>query len=265
MRIATVPATTLALILVSGASQAELKTQAVTYQVDGEDFTGYLAFDDASTDKRPGILIVHEWWGHNDFVRQQAEKLASEGYTAFALDMYGSGKVADHPDDAKAFMQEATANADQVRQRFVTAMEWLQAHPTVASNQIAAQGYCFGGAVVLNMARLGIDLAGVVSIHGSLSSPIQAEPGQIKARIQVYTGGADQIIPTDKVAALVKEMQMAGADFTLTSLPGAQHSFSNPGADAIAAQFNLPLGYHAEAAERTWRGTLAFYKELFGQ
>ncbi|MDX1756343.1 MAG: dienelactone hydrolase family protein [Marinobacter sp.] len=265
MRTATAPAASLALLLVSGASQAALKSESVSYHVNGQEFTGYLAYDDASTAKRPGILIVHEWWGHNAFAREQADKLAQEGYTAFALDMYGSGKLADHPDEARAFMQEATADGDQLRQRFVTAMEWLQRHPTVDSERIAAQGYCFGGAVVLNMARQGIDLDGVVSIHGSLASPIQAEPGKVKARVQVYTGGADQMVPPDQVAGLVKEMQTAGVDLSLTSFPGVTHSFSNPRADAMADQFDLPIGYDRAAAERTWRGTLAFYRELFDQ
>jgi len=265
MKALAIPATALALVLATATSQAELKTETVTYQVNGEEHTGYLAFDDALGQKRPGILIVHEWWGHNDFVRQQADKLARQGYTAFALDMYGGGQVADHPDDARAFMQAASADVTRLQQRFVTAMEWLQAHPTVTADQIAAQGYCFGGAVVLNMARLGVDLAGVVSIHGALAGPIQAEPGRVKARVQVYTGGADQMVPASQVAQLVTEMQDADVDLTLTSFPGVRHSFSNPGADAVAERFGMPIGYDQAAAERTWRGTLAFYRELFGR
>ncbi|MDC0662219.1 dienelactone hydrolase family protein [Marinobacter sp. SS21] len=265
MKAFAIPATALALMLVSATAQAELKSETVTYQVNGEDHTGYLAFDETLGETRPGILIVHEWWGHNDFVRQQADRLAREGYTAFALDMYGGGKVADHPDDARSFMQAATADAEQLRQRFVTALEWLQAHPTVAAGKIAAQGYCFGGAVVLNMARLGVDLAGVVSIHGALTGPIQAEPGQVRARVQVYTGGADQMVPASQVAQLVTEMQDAGVDLTLTSFPGVLHSFSNPAADALAERFGMPIGYDQAAAERTWQGTLAFYQDLFGR
>lgn len=244
-------------------AQAELHSEEITYRVGNEPFTGYLAYDDRTSGQRPGILIVHEWWGHNEFSRQQAEKLAAEGYTAFALDMYGSGKVADHPDDARRFMQAATENSHAIQQRFLAAMHLLQAHPTVDGNRIAAQGYCFGGAVVLNMARMGVDLKGVVSIHGSLTSPLQAEPGKVRARVQVYTGGADQLVPAEQVAALVREMQSAGVDLTLTSFPGVKHSFSNPNADAFAERFGMPIGYNEQAAERTWRGTLAFYHELF--
>lgn len=244
-------------------AQAELQTEEISYRVGDEQFTGYLAYDDSSRGERPGILIVHEWWGHNAFSRRQAEKLAAEGYTAFALDMYGSGKVADHPDDARRFMQEATENSETIRARFEAAMQLLQGHATVDADRIAAQGYCFGGAVVLNMARMGLDLAGVVSIHGALASPVHAEPGKVKARVQVYTGGADQMVPTDQVAALVQEMQSAGVDLTLTSFPGVRHSFSNPDADAVATRFGMPIGYDEQAAERTWRGTLAFYHDLF--
>ncbi|SFL86534.1 dienelactone hydrolase family protein [Marinobacter zhejiangensis] len=245
--------------------QAELHTEEINYRVGDDQFTGYLAYDDQISGQRPGILIVHEWWGHNEFARQQAERLATEGFTAFALDMYGSGKVADHPDNARQFMQAATENSDVIRERFEAAMRLLQDQPTVDASKIAAQGYCFGGAVVLNMARMGMDLAGVVSIHGSLASPIQAEPGRVKARVQVYTGGADQMVPADQVAALVHEMQSAGVDLTLTSYPGVKHSFSNPDADVVAERFGMPVAYDEQAAERTWRGTLAFYQELFGR
>ncbi|MGM0569281.1 MAG: dienelactone hydrolase family protein, partial [Pseudomonadota bacterium] len=183
----------------AGAAQAELQTETVNYTVDGKTFTGYMAWNDAYQGKRPGVLVVHEWWGHNEFARDQAEKLAAAGYTAFALDMYGEGKVTDHPDEAQAFMKEATGDLQALQARFTAALDELRQHDTVDGSRIAAQGYCFGGAVVLNMARLGMDLDGVVSYHGALGSPIEPEPGDIKARIQVYTGGADQMVPADQV------------------------------------------------------------------
>lgn len=250
--------------LATGAN-AGLKTEVVEYEVNGEPFTGYLAWDDAVSGERPGVLVVHEWWGHNDFARSQAEKLARAGYTAFALDMYGSGKVAEHPDDAKAFMQAATSKFEQIRDRFNKARALLAGHDTVDGDRIAAQGYCFGGGVVLNMARTGADLDGVVSFHGSLGSSITAEPGDVKARIQVYTGGADGFVPPDQVAGFVKEMQNAGADLSLTSFPGVKHSFMNPGADAFAEKFGMPVAYDEEAAERAWAGTLAFYEHIFAE
>jgi dienelactone hydrolase len=252
-----------AITLASPQVSAEMQTETVEYQVNGKTFTGYIAYDDEIDGKRPGVLVVHEWWGHNEFAREQAEKLASEGYTAFALDMYGSGKLATHPEDAKSFMQEATRDMDQVKARFMAAMNLLQQHDSVDASRIAAQGYCFGGAVVLNMARLGVDLDAVVSYHGALGSPISAEAGKVKPRIHVYTGGADKMVPSDQVAGLVREMQDAGVDLTLVNFPGVLHSFTNPRADQIAEEFGMPVAYDQNAASRSWEGTLELYREVF--
>ncbi|MBB3059664.1 dienelactone hydrolase [Microbulbifer rhizosphaerae] len=186
-----------------------MHSETLEYTVDGESFTGYLAYDDSIDGERPGILVIHEWWGHNDFVREQADRLAALGYTAFALDMFGSGKQADNPTDAAALMNGVLETPGAVKQRFHTAMDLLQKHEIVDGARIAAQGYCFGGAVALNMARLGLELKGVVSFHGTLDSDIKVEPGTVKAEIQVYVGGADDMIPADQVAAFVKEMQTA--------------------------------------------------------
>ncbi|EON92941.1 dienelactone hydrolase [Marinobacter lipolyticus SM19] len=258
-------AATFALSLTSTQVIADMQTETVEYTVNGDTFTGYIAWDDDVEAKRPGVLVVHEWWGHNEFARGQAEKLAKAGYTAFALDMYGSGKVADHPDDAKQFMQEATSDIDNIKSRFMAAMELLQNHDSVDGDRIAAQGYCFGGAVVLNMARLGVDLDGVVSYHGALGSSIKAEAGKVNARVQVYTGGADQMVPSDQVADLVREMQDAEVDLTLVSFPGVLHSFTNPEADRIGKEFGMPVGYDNAAAKRSWDGTLRFYNEIFAE
>lgn len=255
----------IALALSGGTAVAELQTETVEYTVDGKTFTGYLAWNDSDQGERPGVLVVHEWWGHNEFARDQAEKLAAAGYTAFALDMYGKGKVTEHPTEAKAFMQEATGDPQALKARFTAAMQQLREHNTVDDDRIAAQGYCFGGAVVLNMARMGLDLDGVVSFHGALGSPITPEPGDITAPIQVYTGGADQMVPADQVGAFVTSMQQAQADFSVTSFPGVLHSFMNPGADAIAEEFDMPVGYDQEAAERAWDGTMAFYQRVFSE
>lgn len=258
-------AATLSLTVASTQVLAETQTRTIEYQVGDETFTGYMAWDDEFGQKRPGVLVVHEWWGHNEFARNQAERLASAGYTAFALDMYGSGKQADHPDTAQKFMQEATSNMEQVKTRFLKAKELLQNHDSVDPDRIAAQGYCFGGAVVLNMARMGVDLDGVVSYHGALGSPLQAEAGAVKAKVQVYTGGADDMVPSEQVAGLVREMQNAEVDLTLVSFPGVKHSFTNPNADKVAEQFGMPIAYDEAAARRSWQGTMRFYEEIFGE
>ncbi len=255
--------TALALATASIGAQAELRTETVEYTLGDQAFSGYLAWDDESEGARPGVLVVHEWWGHNEFAREQAEQLAAAGYTAFALDMYGEGKLAEHPDTAQEFMKEATKDPEQIKARFLKAKEILQNHESVNADKIAAQGYCFGGAVVLNMARMGVELDGVVSYHGALASPVQAEPGKVKAEIQVYTGGADPMVPAEQVAGLVQEMQLAGVDLTLVSFPGVKHSFTNPGADAFAEKFGMPVGYDEGAARRSWDGTLQFYERIF--
>ena len=253
------------LLALAGAVHAELQTETVTYNIKGQTFNGYIAWDDSVEGKRPGVLVVHEWWGHNEFVRDQADRLAKEGYTAFALDMYGADKKAVHPDDAKAFMKEATSDFTKTRRRFNNAREILMRHETVDPQRIAAQGYCFGGSVVLNMARDGADLDGVVSYHGSLGGALMAEPDNVKARIRVFTGGADNFVPAKQVAEFVREMHKAGADLTLTTFPGVKHSFTNPGADQFARKFDMPVAYDEDAAERSWDETLEFYNKIFKQ
>lgn len=245
------------------AAFADITSETVEYTVDGESFTGYMVYDDDVEGKRPGILVVHEWWGHNEFARSQAERLAEEGYTAFALDMYGTGKLAEHPDDAKKFMQATMGDKQALEARFRQAMSVLQDHETVDDSRIAAQGYCFGGAVVLNMARLGLDLDGVVSLHGSLGSDIQPEQGAVTARVLAYTGGADPFVPVEQVTGFVSEMTNAGADFSLTVFPGVKHSFTSEAADETGEKFGLPMAYDEKADNRSWQGTMAFYKNIF--
>lgn len=235
----------------------------MAYEVNGQSFTGYLAYDDAVTEKRPGVLVVHEWWGLNDYPRKRAEMLAELGYTGFALDMYGSGKVADHPDDAKAFMQEVMSNMEAAERRFDAAKEVLASHRTVDPDRIAAIGYCFGGGVVLHMARTGADLDGVVSYHGMLGTETPAEPGAVKAKILAFTGGEDPFVPNEQVQAFKDEMEAAGADARVVVYPMARHSFTNPAADAAGQKFNLPLAYDEDADENSWKLTKGFFQEIF--
>lgn len=254
---------TLAIATISTGLQAEVQTQTIEYEVNGEPHTGYIAWDNTTEEERPGVLVVHEWWGHGEFVRNQAEKLAEAGYTAMAVDMYGEGKSAEHPDEAEAFMKEANSDMEAMKTGFRTAMKRLQDHETVDPDRIAAQGYCFGGAVVLNMARMGMGLDGVVSYHGSLGSPVEAEAGDISARIQVYTGGADQFVPAEQVGEFVQEMHAADAGYMVRSFPSVQHSFMNPEADRFAEEFGMPVGYDEEAANAAWKGTMRFYEDIF--
>lgn len=240
-----------------------LHTEEIEYSANGTTLKGYLAYDDKIKGKRPGVLVVHEWWGHNEYVRKRAEMLAALGYTALAIDMYGDGKQAAHPDDAGKFAGEVRKNMPVAKARFLAAMELLQKQPTVANNEIAAVGYCFGGGIVLEMARSGLDLDGVVSFHGSLGTQNPAQKGVVKAKILVLNGAADPFVKPEQIAAFKTEMGAAGVDYKFIDYPGAKHAFTNPEADANGEKFNIPLAYNAEADAASWQEMQVFFKEIF--
>jgi dienelactone hydrolase len=244
-----------------------IKGKTVTYSAQGQGqvMKGYLAYDDNIKGQRPGVLVVHEWWGLNDYARMRARMLAELGYTALALDMYGNDKVATHPADAQKFSSELFQNFPVAKARFLAGLELLKKQPTVDPTRIAAIGYCFGGGIVLNMARQGVDLKGVVSFHGSLAAVQPAKPGAIKARILVLAGEADQFVPMQQVEAFRQEMQAARANFKIITYPGAKHSFTNPDADKLAKKFTMPIGYNAAADTKSWEAMKAFFNEIFAQ
>lgn len=246
-----------------GASKIEGKV--VEYSAQGVVMKGYLAYDVNSTGKRPGVLVVHEWWGHNEYARTRARMLAELGYVALAVDMYGEGKKAMHPDDAKTFSSELVKNFDLSKARFLAALDFLKQQPNVDTGRIAAIGYCFGGGVVLNMALQGVDLKGVASFHGSLTAVKPAQPGTVKARILVLHGADDAFFTPEQIDAFKKTVKDAGADLTFISYPGAIHSFTNPDADAYAKQFNLKLGYSADADKKSWAELRTFLEAVLGK
>ncbi len=247
----------------SASAQAKVVGKTVEYTAQGVVMKGYLAFDNSIEGKRPGILVVHEWWGLNDYARRRARMLAGLGYTALALDMYGEGKTAAHPDDAGKFSSELMKNFDVAKARFTAAEDFLKKQPTVDSNEIAAIGYCFGGGVVLNMARQGADLKGVVSFHGILTAVKPAEPGAIKAKILVLHGGDDKFTTPEQIEAFKTEMTKAGADYKFITYPGAMHSFTNPEATALGKKFNIPIAYNAKADKESWGEMKKFLAAIF--
>ncbi len=247
-------------LTVASAASAEIHTREVEYRQGDTVLQGLIAWGGAAKGTRPGVLVVHEWWGHNEHARNQARRLAEAGYVGFALDLYGKGKVATHPKDAEAFMTEALKDPAVLAARFNAALAQLKQDPHVAPNKIAAIGYCFGGAVVLGRARAGADLAAIVSFHGALATTTPAAKGKVKARVLVLTGAADPMVPPDQVAAFEKEMTAAGATFQVVSYPGAKHSFTNPEADKRGMD---ALAYHAEADKQSWAAMLALFKEVF--
>jgi dienelactone hydrolase/uncharacterized protein YndB with AHSA1/START domain len=244
------------------AGESSFVTKERVYDVDGTHLTGFLAFD-RRRPQSPGVLIVHEWWGHNDYARRRAKMLAELGYTAFALDMYGDGKLARHPEDATKFMNEVVQNAELTRKRFLAALALLKSQPSVNPEKIAAVGYCFGGGVVLNMARMGVDLDGVVSFHGSLEPMRPVAPGTVKAELLVLNGAADPFVTEEQKKAFKQEMEAAGVTYEFVDYPGVKHSFTNPGATETGREFGLPLEYNAEADADSWQRMQAFLTRVF--
>jgi dienelactone hydrolase len=247
-------------LALQGHALAEIKTEVVDYKQGDTVLQGFVAWDDAIPGKRPGVLVVHEWWGHNQHARNQAERLAKAGYVGFALDMYGKGKVASHPKDAQAFVAEATENPKVERARFDAALALLKKRKEVNPAKIAAIGYCFGGGVVLDMVRQGEPLAAAVTFHGALSSKLTAKK-PVKTRILVLAGEDDPMVGKAQVEAFRKEMTDAGAHFRVVEYPGAKHGFTNPDAD----KFGVPgLEYNAKADQQSWEELVVFFKEIFG-
>lgn len=255
--------TVCSLLFVAAAAHGEIVGKTVEYASGGTTMKGYLAYDDRLPGKRPGILVVHEWWGHNEYARKRARMLAGLGYVALAVDMYGEGRQADHPDDAGKFSGEIRKNKDLGRERFLAARNALEDQTITDPGRIGAIGYCFGGGVVLQMARDGMDLAGVASFHGGLATDAPARPGAVKAKILVLTGADDKFVPPEQVEAFRQEMKAAGADFRIVSYPGALHSFTNPDADEYAKRFNMPVAYNADADEKSWAEMQKFFRDIF--
>lgn len=239
-----------------------VKGEEVEYRAGDTVMKGYLAYDDAVEGERPGVLVVHEWWGHNEHARNSARRLAQAGYVALALDMYGKGRRAEHPKDAGEMSGQVRENLDLMRARFDAARNFLASRPRVDAGRLAAIGYCFGGTVVLEMGRAGEDLRGVVSFHGGLGTERPARPGGVKAEVLVLTGGADPFVPEAQVEAFEREMEAAGATYKVVRYPGAKHSFTNPAATAAGKKFDIPLEYNADADEQSWREATAFLERV---
>ena len=247
-------------------AHAAVKEEPVTYK-DGETtMKGFIVYDDAAKGKRPGIVMVHEWWGITKHVHNEARKLVQQGYTAFIADMYGDAKTADNPKDAGALSGGVMKNPKAMESRFNAARDQLAKHPSVDASKIGAVGYCFGGAVVINMARSGADLAGVAGFHASLglNTPAPA-PGSVKAKVLVLNGADDPFVKPEQYATLKKEMEAAKADYRVVEYPGAVHAFTNPEATEAGKKFNLPLRYDPKADKESKAEASKFFAGVFGK
>ena len=226
--------------------------EVVEYSTDSTNMSGYIAYDSGIEGKVPGVIVVHEWWGHNDYVRQRADMLAELGYVAFALDMYGEGKTASHPEDAGKFSGMVISNLPEAKARFESAIASLKSNPNVDTTKIAAIGYCFGGSVALSMANAGYDLDAVAAFHSGVQLPIPPSE-DIKARVLVANGADDPFIPAQSVSDYRSAMDKVGADYKYISYEGVVHSFTSPFADSLGQKFELPLKYDKDADEDSWR------------
>jgi dienelactone hydrolase len=250
----------LSLLFFTSSALAAIVGKDVSYKAGDTVMKGYLAYDDAAKDKRAGVLVVPEWWGANDYPKKRARMLAEAGYVALVVDMYGEGQVADNPKDAGALAGNVNKNPQLAYARVDAARAFLDQQPSVKKGETAALGYCFGGGVVLNVVRAGMPLKSAASYHGVLATDMSVKPGDIKAKLRVFHGEADPIVPPEQVEAFKTEMDNAKADYMFVSYPGVKHTFTNREADSYAAQFGLPLKYDHAADKDSWTRTLEFLK-----
>lgn len=242
------------------AAQAEIHSAPVAYMVDGEKMTGYLYWDNSIKGERPAVLVVHEWWGLDEYARSRAEQLAGLGYVAFAADMYGGNRVTDHPKQAGEWMTATVSDLEGWRRRAEKGLEILKSLKISDDSRMAAIGYCFGGATVMQLAYAGADLDAVVSFHGSLPLPNGNEAENFKGRVLIEHGNADGFIPADRVEAFKKAMDDAGTDFIFNGYDGARHGFTNPDAGNYGID---NLKYDAAADEASWESMKKTFKEVF--
>ena len=243
----TILAAALCAMAIVTSANAAIKEEPVTYTDGQTTMKGFVVYDDATTAKRPGIIMVHEWWGITPHIHAEARKYAQAGYTAFIADMYGDAKTADNPKDAGALAGSVMKDPKVMESRFNAARAALAKQASVNPQKIGAVGYCFGGAVVLNMARTGADLAAVAGFHASLglNTPAPA-PGTVKAKILILNGADDPFVKREQYDTLKKEFDAAKADYRIVEYPGAVHAFTNPEATALGEKFKLPLKYDAK-------------------
>jgi dienelactone hydrolase len=248
------------MLTVAAISQAhaEVKTEVVEYRHGDVVLEGYLAYDDAFQGKRPGVLVVHEWMGHNPYVRKRAEQLARLGYVAFALDMYGKGVLAKDAKEAAALAGIYMGDRKRMRARAAAGLDVLRSRPEADPARLAAIGYCFGGTTVLELARSGADLVSVVSFHGGLDTPTPEDARNIKGRVLALHGGDDPFAPIKQVEAFQEEMRKGGVDWQFVSYGGVVHSFTNP---ESGNDNSKGVAYNERADRRSWEAMKAFFAE----
>lgn len=246
----------------SETKEPNIKEENITIDQGRTTMDCFVAYDANSDQKRPGILVVPEWWGMNDYVKMRARKLAGLGYIAMTVDVYGNGKIADNPDSAGKFASVFYQNPQLAKDRLDAAIAKLKTYAQTDTSKMAAIGYCFGGGVVLNSARLGEDLKGVVSFHGNLIGT-PANKDLLKSKILVCYGLDDQFVKKEEADQFKHQMDSIGADYTFKEYPGATHAFTNPDATAIGQKFKMPIAYNAAADSASWNDMKDFFNRIF--
>ncbi|MBO9563330.1 MAG: dienelactone hydrolase family protein [Niastella sp.] len=239
-----------------------IKEQSVTYDADTTQMVGFVAYNEADSAKRPAVLVIPEWWGLNDYPKMRARELAKLGYIAFVADMYGNGLIADSPSLAGKYATPFYTNPKLGNSRFLAALGKLKTYPQADTTKIAAIGYCFGGSMVLNAAKLGAPVNGVVSFHGDLRG-VPADKNLLKAKVLVCHGLADSFVPQAQVDAFKKQMDSIGADYTFKAYADATHAFTNPNATATGERFKMPIKYNAAADTASWKDMQDFFGRIF--
>lgn len=247
-------------LVFSATAQAKVRTQVVEYKHGNAVLEGYLAYDDEVQGIRPGVMIVHEWTGLGDYVKDRAEQLAELGYVAFAIDMYGKGIRPKNPKDAAAQATIYRSDRKLMRDRALAGLKVLQQNQLTDKQRIAAIGYCFGGGTVLELARSGADVAGVVSFHGNLDTPNPNDAKNIKGKVLVLHGAEDSLVPPEQVLTFSEEMSNAAADWQIVAYGGAVHSFTNPEAGNDKSK---GVAYNAVADKRSFADMQQFFAEIF--
>lgn len=241
---------------------ADLKEKVVSYTSDGLTFKGFVVYDNNIKGKRPAIIVVHEWWGLNDYAKMRARKLAELGYIAMAADMFGNGKTAANPAEAQELATPFYKDQSLVKSRLDAALKKIKEYSQTDQDNIAAIGYCFGGFVVLNYAKLGADLKGVVSFHGGLGG-VPVDKTLLKAKILVCHGGSDRFVSQKDLEGLKQKLDSVGADNTFRIYANATHAFTNPDATETGKKFNMPIEYNAEADRDSWNDMKTFFGRIF--
>jgi dienelactone hydrolase len=238
-----------------------IKEQKLNYQIDGTEYFNYVYYNASNNGKRPGILVVDEWWGLTDYGKKRARDLASLGYISMVVDMYGNEKTVEDPQNAGKLASVIYKEPSLAKKRMDVAIEHLKKYSQTDPSKIGAIGYCFGGFVVLNAAKLGSDLKGVVSFHGGLDGA-KPDKEKMKAKIMVCHG-ADDPFENPNVEKFKREMEEAGVDYRFIIYPGATHAFSNPKATAKGEKYNMPIKYNEEADKRSWNEMKEFFEKIF--